>query len=1491
MDWWDFIEFVARSFILRIVCSILDVLLFQTFASIAYLFQIFTTIADDLRYIGPDFISIIVELLRYIGLHFISLIVEGVRFHLEVRVADVVASVIFRMFKFLKKRVFAAATDRNSTSFASDSDSASASASASEFGGEYEVFLNYRGIDTGCGFTDFLYTYLVDAGIRTFRYDDELRVGGEIGPELLKSIEVSKISISIFSKNYASSEWCLHELAQMVECQRTMGQKIFPIFFDVEPSDVRHQSGSYEEAFRQHKKRFDKKTVQGWKDALREVGKLKGWELKQTNGRQGQLISMVVSKVLFELKNNYMVVTDSLVEVDHHVEKMDFEENTKKLKRSPSFRTAQNTSSTPSASASASGGKCDVFLSFRGEDTSKDFTDFLYKRLGDAGIRPFRNEDDLEDIGPKSLKAIQESKISIPIFSKNYASSYCCLRELSQMVECHRTTGQKILPIYYNINRSDVRRQEGSYEKAFLLHDNLFDEKIVQGWKEALTEVANLKGWHLKKETFGHQEKLVKMVVEKALLELKKNYMITTDNLVGIDHHVKQMRGLLNVDSDDVSIVGIHGMSGIGKTTIAKVIYNQLYEHFDHCGFLADVREMSQHHMGLVNLKNQLISTILKRKCPNIANVEEGINIFKDTVCGKKVLIVLDDVDRKSQFDYLVGKHHWFSPGSRIIVTTRDTGILDGLEVESRYEPPLMERGHSLQLFCKHAFRRESPPEDYDILSRSVVSTIRGLPLALEIIGSFLLGKGKVVWKDTLMKLEEIPVENVQEKLIISYKALNDEQKQIFLDIACLFTGKDKTNPFYMWDDCNFYPTNGIDVLDLRSLVKIGEDNMLWMHDQLRDLGRELVRKENSKEVWERSRLWHHEEALDIIKRHMRTEMVEALCLDKRLESGDPYFTNEDFKQLPNLRFLHVDNADLAGDFNHLLSKLRWLHWHGCPGNIKPINFYLINLVILDLSYSKITDDWDTWSQLKVAKRLKVLDLSYCVHLTRTPNFSTFATLERLILEGCENLVQIDPSIEYLINLRVLNISNSGVKSFADAIGNLPELPELELTLGCFNPQWEISRNIGGLSSSPASALGGEYEVFLSYRGKDTRYGFTDYLYNDLVNVGIRTFRDDDDDLHVGEEIGPEHQKVIQESRISIPIFSRGYAFSKCCLFELAQMVECLRTMGHKIFPIFYDVKPFDVQHQEGTYKEAFCQHEKHFDEKTIQGWKEALRVVGQLNGFELETETNGNEGELVKMVVSKVLFELKKNYMVVTDNLVGIDHHFEEMMRLLHVDCNDVLIVGIHGMDGIGKTTIAKVVYNELSERFECCSFLSNVQEILQREGIVNLQNKFLSKILNQKCFNMANVDEGIKRIKEMLSRKKVLIVLDDVDKEFQFDMLAIKREWFGLGSRIIVTTRNKEVLNVLKVDETYEPPSMELDQSLKLFSKHAFKRDFPPKGYVIVSLKVVSIVGGLPLALEIIGSFLFYQERAIWEETLMRLKKTSSQTVQKRLEYLANL
>jgi hypothetical protein len=146
----------------------------------------------------------------------------------------------------------------------------------------YDVFVTFRGEDTRYNFTDFLFNALEDRGISVFRDGTNLPKGESIGPELLRAIEDSQVFVVIFSKNYASSIWCLQELEKICECVQVSGKHVLPVFFDVDPSEVRKQSRIYGEAFVEHEQRFqqDYDMVQRWRKALTQVGTKSGWDVR-----------------------------------------------------------------------------------------------------------------------------------------------------------------------------------------------------------------------------------------------------------------------------------------------------------------------------------------------------------------------------------------------------------------------------------------------------------------------------------------------------------------------------------------------------------------------------------------------------------------------------------------------------------------------------------------------------------------------------------------------------------------------------------------------------------------------------------------------------------------------------------------------------------------------------------------------------------------------------------------------------------------------------------------------------------------------------------------------------------------------------------------------------------------------------------------------------------------------------------------------------------
>lgn len=169
-----------------------------------------------------------------------------------------------------------------------------ASSSMSRF--TYHVFLSFRGEDTRKNFTDHLYTALVNAGLHTFRDDDEIERGGDIKSELDRAIKQSRSSVVVLSKDYASSGWCLDELVMIVERNRTGELVLFPVFYDVDLSCVRNQTGSVGKAFDEHKKRFEAETderkkkplrekMEGWRAALREVADLGRFVLQNQDDR------------------------------------------------------------------------------------------------------------------------------------------------------------------------------------------------------------------------------------------------------------------------------------------------------------------------------------------------------------------------------------------------------------------------------------------------------------------------------------------------------------------------------------------------------------------------------------------------------------------------------------------------------------------------------------------------------------------------------------------------------------------------------------------------------------------------------------------------------------------------------------------------------------------------------------------------------------------------------------------------------------------------------------------------------------------------------------------------------------------------------------------------------------------------------------------------------------------------------------------------------
>ncbi|XP_075658745.1 TMV resistance protein N-like [Castanea sativa] len=170
---------------------------------------------------------------------------------------------------------------------------------------KYDVFLCFRGEDTRSGFVSNLDGFLCGRGVNTFM-DEKLPIGEEIPAELLEAIESSRISIVVFSKNYASSTWCLDELVKILEC-RKKGQFVLPIFYEINPSVVRKQKRKFGKALLKHEQKSNMIKVQIWRVALKEAGNLCGRHYKKGNP-QYQFIEEIfeaISPFVGKMKGDY----------------------------------------------------------------------------------------------------------------------------------------------------------------------------------------------------------------------------------------------------------------------------------------------------------------------------------------------------------------------------------------------------------------------------------------------------------------------------------------------------------------------------------------------------------------------------------------------------------------------------------------------------------------------------------------------------------------------------------------------------------------------------------------------------------------------------------------------------------------------------------------------------------------------------------------------------------------------------------------------------------------------------------------------------------------------------------------------------------------------------------------------------------------------------------------------------------------------------------
>ncbi|XP_057455230.1 disease resistance protein RUN1-like [Lotus japonicus] len=759
-----------------------------------------------------------------------------------------------------------------------------------------------------------------------------------------------------------------------------------------------------------------------------------------------------------------------------------------------------SSSSSSSSSSSPPLKKHDAFISFRGEDTRPNFTSHLHSSLCRNSIETYIDYkiDKGDEVWPQLEKAIKDSTLFLVIFSENYASSTWCLNELVQIMDCNRNDEDVVvIPVFYQVDPSHVRKQSGSYRTALAKHKKQGKDKI-QKWKDALSEAADLPGFD--SSGYGNELDLIEDIIQMVLQKLDLKYTSELRCPFIADENYSQVESLVKVDSVKVQIIGVWGMGGIGKTSLAAAVFHDVSSQYQGSCFLENVTEESKRH-GVNYICNRLLSKLLKEDA-GIDTLRVIPSIVLRRLRRMKALIVLDDVNTSEILQNLVGVgRDWLGAGSKVIVTTRNKHVLISGEVDEIYEVKKMSYQNSLQLFSLNAFNSTFPKQGYEELSKKAVAHAKGIPLALKVLGAFLRSKSKKEWDSALSKLKEIPNPEIQKVLRLSYEQLDDTDKNIFLDMACFFKGCGRNKVTKVLNACGFFADIGIRNLLDKALITIDLNNCTQMHDLIQAMGREIVRKESPKDPGQRSRLWDPEEVCDVLTNNRGTGAVEVIWLDMA-QIKHINLSPKVFEKMQKLRLLafeglkrdfkRINCVYLPKGLQFLPRNLRYFEWDGFPTKYLAPKSCSEKLVELPLPYNNAEklchrvqnlpnlEEIDLGcstclkecSNLSRAPNLKLVELSHSqglpllpgkfaseirlsdsskqecdtlINLRKVLTSPGFCSVRRLFFYCCHNLSQLPDNISSLSSLEYLRLHDCNIISLPQTLKDLPRLQHLEV--------------------------------------------------------------------------------------------------------------------------------------------------------------------------------------------------------------------------------------------------------------------------------------------------------------------------------------------------------------------------------------------------------------------------------------------------------------